>query len=294
MVGVPVGCWPEGGFDSAVRAELDACLCHRPADAHPRWTLDRIIAECAACADYSVGGCSRLLRRLGFRLRRGRPRLFSPDPAYAEKREQLLAALRTAAAAPGRRVVLFLDECTYYHWPLAGRAWWRRRGPPPRAERAGRGEITRRIVATLDVCSGRVLADQHGHISTTVLLRFLARVAAAYPDAEHIAIVLDNWPVHRSPAVQAAVAAMGRVELLFLPTYAPWLNPIEKLWALLKAEVLRLHPYAGRWTELTTAVTRFLGRYAEPSPALLVALGLRGTGALAAALHPLTDLQGQT
>jgi transposase len=190
--------------------------------------------------------------------------------------------------------VLFLDEFTYYHWPLVGRAWWPRQGTPPGADRAGRSNTTRRIVATLDACSGRVLAHQDGHITKDVFARFLAKVATAYPQAERIIVVLDNWPVHTSPEVAAAVDAIDRLELLFLPTDAPWLNPIEKLWALLKDEVLRLHPYAGRWTELKATVTRFLARYADGSPDLLVQVGLRGSGALALALQEITDFHSQS
>jgi transposase len=46
-------------------------------------------------------------------------------------------------------------------------------------------------------------------------------------------VVLDNLSSHRSPAVRAAVLAVG-AKLVFLPPYSPDLNPIEQVFAKVK------------------------------------------------------------
>ena len=74
--------------------------------------------------------------------------------------------------------------------------------------------------------------------------------------------------------VQLAAAAAQRVELLWLPTYAPWTNPIEKLWLKLKQEVVVMHRYSARWPELKQRIADFLGGYDRPSPDLLRFVGL--------------------
>ena len=66
----------------------------------------------------------------------------------------------------------------------------------------------------------------------TMLLPTLARGSV---------LVMDNWTVHHGDDVRDLVDAAG-CELLYLPTYSPDLNPIEHLFAKLKAFVKRLRP----------------------------------------------------
>lgn len=47
-------------------------------------------------------------------------------------------------------------------------------------------------------------------------------------------VVMDNLAVHKSPAVQQLVKAVG-AEVRFLPAYSPDLNPIEKMWSKIKS-----------------------------------------------------------
>jgi transposase len=54
-------------------------------------------------------------------------------------------------------------------------------------------------------------------------------------------IVLDNWTVHHGEEVTELVETHG-CELLYLPTYSPDLNPIEHLFAKIKAFVKGLRP----------------------------------------------------
>lgn len=53
-----------------------------------------------------------------------------------------------------------------------------------------------------------------------------------------ISVAWDNADTHQDDEVEAVVrAAAGRLVLLYLPTYSPWLNPIEMLWRHFRREV---------------------------------------------------------
>ena len=71
---------------------------------------------------------------------------------------------------------------------------------------------------------------------TAVFLAYLDRVLvpevrARRPDA---VVIMDNLSPHRAPAVRERLEAAG-FELILLPRYSPDLNPIEPMWAKLKA-----------------------------------------------------------
>lgn len=59
--------------------------------------------------------------------------------------------------------------------------------------------------------------------------------------AEGSVLVMDNWTVHHGEEVRELAERFG-CELLYLPTYSPDLNPIEHLFAKVKAFVKRLRP----------------------------------------------------
>ena len=110
-------------------------------------------------------------------------------------------------------------------------------------------------------------------------------MARAYPHARRIYVVQDNWSIHTHPEVLAALAGLPQITPVWLPTYAPWLNPIEKLWRWLRADVLKLHRLADAWAALRQRVNAFLDQFAAGSHALLRYVGLLGEGKLAQALQ---------
>ena len=86
-------------------------------------------------------------------------------------------------------------------------------------------------------------------------------------------------------AVQHALAQWPQVEPVWLPTYAPWLNPIEKLWRWLKRDVLKMHRLAEDWRAVRDRVQQFLDQFAHGSQRLLEYVGLLGNGRLARMIH---------
>jgi transposase len=243
----------------------------------PRWTLALLRKLCPELATLTTdAGVLRRLRAWKVSYKMGRVHIVSPDPAYDEKCAALDAAHEWALADPARRCFLFADELTYYRRPTLGRNWGLRgtggRMQPKTTQSPG-SNTKRRIIGALDAVSGRTCTMSRSSLGARPIAAFLRQVRKAYgPDVE-IVIAWDNWPPHYAEEVLKAAAEL-KIKLLYTPTYAPWTNPIEKLWDLLKDEVLRLHRLSDRWSELRDRVDKFLGKLRGPNPALLRRVGL--------------------
>ena len=88
----------------------------------------------------------------------------------------------------------------------------------------------------------------------------LEAVLAKHPD-ETVYIAWDNSNTHQDDEVEAVVrAACGRLVLLYLPTYAPWLNPIEMLWRHFRRQVTHCELYVSV-KALIQAAQAFFDRY---------------------------------
>jgi len=107
-----------------------------------------------------------------------------------------------------------------------------------------------------------VTHELHSVVNTTVvntdtmcdLLRLLAAQGLVGP----LTVVLDNARYQRNAVVQALAATL-QIELLYLPSYSPNLNLIERLWRFVKRQALygRYHP---TFAEFRTAVQHTLGQ----------------------------------
>lgn len=69
------------------------------------------------------------------------------------------------------------------------------------------------------------------------IAEFLQSLLDKHP-FETVYVAWDNANTHQDDEVEAVVrAAAGRLVLMYLPTYSPWLNPIEMLWRHFRRQV---------------------------------------------------------
>ena len=289
---VPIG----GDFDRT--EEVQERLRHAPGQearqvvaatpdspAPSRWTLKTVRASFPWLKDRSLSGVWRLLQRCELRVRSARVQHYSPDPDYVTKQAHLLTCLRTAAEEPERVALVFLDEMGYHRWPEPTTAWAPRAPSPAlETERGGTSQQQWRVIGALNALTGRVDYREKYIVGREQVIGFYRQLAEAYGTVERLYVVQDNWSIHRHPDVVAALTTLPQLEVVWLPTYAPWLNPIEKLWRWLRQEQLYLHRYASDWATLRQRINAFLDQFAAGSHALLRYVGLLGEGKLARAL----------
>ena len=290
-----------GAFDASLQAARKAVVLDRlrqgPGDAAQRaiaattagpapsrWSLRAIQATFSWSQELTLSGVWRALARLDLRLRSSVVQQFSPDPAYRDKEAHVLACLREAAAHPDAIVALFLDETGYTRWPDPAPDWGPA-APVPRlvADRAGSKQQLWRMIGALNALTGQVDYRDNYIVGRHQVSVFYRQLDQVYAHARHVYVIQDNWSIHSHPDVLATLATLPRLEAVWLPTYSPWLNPIEKLWRWLKGNVLKGHRLAADWPALRQRVRAFLTQFASGSDALLHYVGLAGTGTLATA-----------
>jgi transposase len=172
--------------------------------------------------------------------------------------------------------VLYVDEASFYRLPHPGRTYGAIGGggaAQPTATHTPGANTRRRMIGALDIADGLVLSQTGSAIGVKEISRFLRRIRRHFGPDVRLVLIWDNWPVHYHAEI-VRVAQSQRIELLHTPTYAPWCNPIEKLWKKLRREVLWLHDRSGAWMTLRAAVEKYLADLCRPNPELLRYTGL--------------------
>lgn len=221
----------------------------------------------------SLSGIWQVLDRFELVYKRGRRYVHSPDPDYQVKAARIRVAFEQVKRDPEHLVLLYQDELTYYRCPTLAGDYVLRGSDGPLADQGTGYNSSRRIAGCLDALTGRLICWQRSAFDHRTFLHYLQAIQASYPQAQRIYVVLDNWPVHFQPDVLKALHD-SKLTLLFLPTYAPWLNPIEKVWRKLKQDILHLHRNSSTWKRLQERVEQWLVQYDQPSPDLLHYVGL--------------------
>lgn len=242
--------------------------------ARTRWTLALLQKHCPSLANLtSLSGVFYRLRRWQLVYKRARLHLHSPDPDYQCKVDALAALVQQARQSPQEMRLLFADEAAAYRQPVVAPLWQERGGLQEKATLSHAANTRYRFAGSLDAHTGQVVWCGASKVGVKILCRWLERVRSFYGATLRLVVAWDNWPVHRHEKVVAKAASL-EIELFFLPTYAPWTNPIEKLWRKLKQEVLSLHRKAEAWDQLKASIGTFLDALIVPNPELVRYVGL--------------------
>ncbi len=237
-------------------------------------------------ADDRLSGVGRRLHRCRVRLRCARLQLSSPDPDSLPQVARLERCRRAAVRTPQAVALVFVDEMGYDRWPAAAPdGMLAAPDAPTLAWRAGPTTRQQRRIGAPGALTGRVDYRDNYLVGREQVSACYRQLDHVYARAERVYVVQDNWSLHHHDDVQAALADLPRLELVWLPTSSPWLTPIEKLWRWRRQDVLKLHRLADDWHTLRERVNAFLDPFAAGSHALLRYTGLIGDGHLAYVLR---------
>ncbi len=208
----------------------------------PTWTRELLVETLVRLTGVriDVTTMSRALARI--QARRGRPKQTVGCPwGPAAKTRRLNRIGQVLATLPRRERAFYEDEVDIHLNPKIGLDWMVR-GQQKEVRTPGKNE-KRYLAGALDVRTG-VLTWVEGTRKTSYLfLDLLDRLLQQHPQAKRVHLILDNYRIHSSEIVHAALQGYlaGRVVLHFLPPYCPDDNRIERVWQDLHANVTRNH-----------------------------------------------------
>jgi transposase len=140
---------------------------------------------------------------------------------------------RLEEAQAGKRAVLYMDAAHFVHGAYLGMVWCFTRLFI--ASPSGRQRFN--VLGAVDAVTKQIFAvTNETYINAESVCLLLTQIAAAYVGIP-ITLVLDNARYQKCEVVLRQAAALG-IELLYLPSYSPHLNLIERLWRFVRQECL--------------------------------------------------------
>lgn len=224
----------------------------------PTWTQELLVKAMAekVAIRISVASMSRLLRRLGIRRGMPKPTVGCPWSSRARKR-RLRLIHRVLETLPSHEAAVWEDEIDIHLNPEIGPDYML---PGEQKTVLTPGKNVKHYVAgAMDAQTDRVVWVDALRKNGALFIALLARLSQVYADRRVIHVILDNYVIHSSRAVQKAIREYGGwVVLHFLPPYCPDDNRIERcVWRELHANVTRNHR-CRTMTELMQAVREYL------------------------------------
>jgi transposase len=207
----------------------------------PTWTRELLIETLVRQTGVRIH-VTTMSRALALvKARRGRPRPTVGCPwAKAAKTRRLNAIRDLLATLPRRHVAVYEDEVDIHLNPKIGLDWMGR-GQQKEVQTPGQN-VKRYLAGAWDARTGQLHWVEGLRKTSALFLALLTHLLQAYAQAPVIHVILDNYRIHDSKIVQAALRWWGgRIRLHFLPPYCPNDNKIERVWQDLHANVTRNH-----------------------------------------------------
>ncbi len=190
------------------------------------------------CIRLSAETVRRGLHQMEFVWRRPRPVVGPRDGQHEIKLQRIR---RLLASLPMNETAVFQDEVDVHLNPKIG-SQWMVRGQQAEVVTPGNNE-KRHLAGSLHWRTGRLLLSSPGtRRNAQLFLAHLDDLRWRLRGFQKIHVICDNARFHDCKAVREYLAKWAhRIELHYLPKYAPETNPIERVWWHLHETITRNH-----------------------------------------------------
>ena len=200
---------------------------------------------------YTVSAVVALLHRLGFVYKK--PKLV-PGKANGKAQEAFLEGLQKLKLQLGQKdAIIYMDGVHPQHNSKPGYGWIKKGKEKVLKSNSARRRIN--INGALNPVTFDVTINISDSVNAQSTIELFKNLENKYSDAQRIVIICDNARYYRSRLVQEYLKS-SKLELLFLPPYAPNLNLIERLWRFMNKKV-RNNKYYEKFIDFHSSIINF-------------------------------------
>jgi len=239
--------------DERVAEVINTALQSTPPDA-TQWSV-RTMADQTAISKSTV---QRWFNAFGVQPHRQRTFKLSNDPFFVEKVRDIVGLYLNP---PDHAVVLCVDEKTQIQalqrsQPMLPMGLGYVSGVTHDYIRHG----TTTLFAALDVATGAIVTKCKRRHRHQEFLSFLRHIETNVPKSLEVHLIVDNYATHKHPKVKAWLARRPRYHIHYTPTYASWLNQVERWFGIITQQAIRRGSFSNV-KQLIKKIERFVDRY---------------------------------
>ena len=205
------------------------------------WTR-RIVVELIA-KNMEVSLCltavGKLLAQLEITPQKPLRRAYERDPVAVQAWvDEVYPGLRRKARKHGASI-FFLDEAGFDSEPRLGRTYGLKGHTPVVATTGQRQKVN--VISAVTASGAFWCQIYTERLNAQLFVQFLREFMRSRSGPVYL--VVDGHPAHKANAVKSLIKELkGKLELYFLPPYAPDLNPDEFVWAYMKTNGVSKKP----------------------------------------------------
>ena len=174
---------------------------------------------------YTPEGLTHLLHRLGFVYKKTKA---VPGKADPEKQKAFIEAYHQLKEQKGPNDrIYFMDGCHPNHNAMPAYGWIAKGVTKEIPTNTARQRIN--LKGAIDISDFDLVIREDATLNAQSTITLFKQIEDKNPLAQSIYVIADNAPYYRSKLIKEYLQD-SKIKILFLPSYSPNLNLIERLW----------------------------------------------------------------
>lgn len=204
--------------------------------------------------NYNSQGLVHLLHRIGFVYKKPKE---IPSKANSEEQEKFLIYLNEIHSGLKDNEVLYFGDAVHPQHNTEAAYGWIEKGKEKEIK-ANTGRTRVNLNGALDPDKLEVVVKEYDTINAESIIDFYKELENKNMDKDRIYMIIDNAKYYKNYQVEQYLET-SKIKQIYLPTYSPNLNLIERLWKFMRKKVIN-NKYYEKSNEFRKALLEFFSK----------------------------------